>query len=316
MGYYAKPEKQAQRVIRWGLALGSGRRDNKTPGQIHSLSTASAYRSALTTFCRWIQENQLGNLVQANVKTCSRFLEERAGQVGQKTLDRDRQAIQYLLTRTSSTNVRLPRIKSTYAGGRHLAQQSRAYTRDQVEFISSNLSRRSALATRIAYAAGLRGHELYSLQRRSERGPSAHRKWSKERFFGRAGVVYTVKGKGGLGTRGDHSNSTGQRTRTQTSGLNRLLFETGASIISSITTSRQGKVSPTSLPKLVSSTLDGPPVPTACVMGMRKCGWMNSIPAGLPARNEWKSSARSSDTFVPISSKPIFDRFLSSSFYG
>ena len=32
----------------------------------------------------------------------------------------------------------------------------------------------------------------------SERAPSAHRKWSKERFFGRGGVVYTVKGKGGL----------------------------------------------------------------------------------------------------------------------
>ena len=198
MGYYAKPEKQAQRVIRWGLALGSGRRDNKSPGLIHSLSTANAYRSALTTFCRWIQENQLGNLVQANVRTCSRFLEERAVRVGQKTLDRDRQAIQYLLTRTTSTNVRLPRIKSTYAGGRHLAQQSRAYTKDQVEFICSNLSRRSALATRIAYAAGLRGHELYSLKCRSERAPSAHRKLSKERFLGRAGVVYTVKGKGGL----------------------------------------------------------------------------------------------------------------------
>ncbi len=198
MGYYAKPEKQAQRVIRWGLALGSGRRDNKSPGLIHSLSTANAYRSALTTFCRWIQENQLGNLVQANVKTCSRFLEERAVRVGQKTLDRDRQAIQYLLTRTTSTNVRLPRIKSTYAGGRHLAQQSRAYTKDQVEFICSNMSARSALAARVAYAAGLRGHELYTLKRRSERAPSAHRKWSKERFFGRGGVVYTVKGKGGL----------------------------------------------------------------------------------------------------------------------
>ena len=198
MGYYAKPEKQAQRVIRWGLALGSGRRDNKNPGLIHSLSTANAYRSALTTFCRWIQENQLGNLVQVNVKTCSRFLEERAGMVGQKTLDRDRQAIQYLLTRTTSTNVRLPRIKSTYAGGRHLAQQSRAYTKDQVEFICSNMSARSALATRVAYAAGLRGHELYTLKRRSERAPSVHRKWSKERFAGRWGVVYTVKGKGGL----------------------------------------------------------------------------------------------------------------------
>ena len=40
--------------------------------------------------------------------------------------------------------------------------------------------------------------ELYSLKRRSERGPSAHRNWSKERFVGRDGIVYTVKGKGGL----------------------------------------------------------------------------------------------------------------------
>ena len=198
MGYYAKPEKQAQRVISWGLALGTGRRNNKSPAQIHSISTANAYRSALTTFCRWIQKNRLGNLIQVNVKTCSSFLEERAGQVGQKTLDRDRQAIQYLLGRTTRMKILLPRIKSTYSGGRHLAKQSRAYTRDQVDFISSKLSRRSALATRIAYAAGLRGHELYSLQRRSERGPSVHRKWSKDRFLGRAGVVYTVKGKGGL----------------------------------------------------------------------------------------------------------------------
>ena len=203
MGYYAKPEKQAQRVISWGLALGSGRRNNKSPALIHSISTANSYRSALTTFCRWIQENQLGNLIQVNVKTCSSFLEERAGQVGQKTLDRDRQAIQYLLGRTTRMKILLPRIKSTYSGGRHLAKQSRAYTRDQVEYICSNLSRRSALATRIAYAAGLRGHELYSLKRRSERAPSAHRKWSKDRFLGRAGVVYTVKGKGGLGARGD-----------------------------------------------------------------------------------------------------------------
>ena len=45
---------------------------------------------------------------------------------------------------------------------------------------------------------GWRGHELYSLKRRSERAPSAHRKWSKDRFLGRAGIVYTVKGKGGL----------------------------------------------------------------------------------------------------------------------
>ena len=300
-------------VIRWGLALGSGRRDNKSPALIHSISTANAYRSALTTFCRWIQENQLGNLVQANVKTCSRFLEERAGQVGQKTLDRDRQAIQYLLTRTTSTNVRQPRIKSTYAGGRHLAQQSRAYTKDQVEFIFSNMSARSALATRVAYAAGLRGHELYTLRRRLERAPSVHRKWSKERFSGRWGVVYTVKGKGGLVrevllpaqlAKELELRRLAEPVTLRNRGINHQQHY-------DITA---GKASPTSLPKPVSSTLDGPPVPTACAMGTHKCGWMNSIPVSLPVRNEWKSSARNSDTFVPISSKPIFDRHLPSSF--
>ena len=94
--------------------MGSGRRNNKSPALIHSISTANAYRSALTTFCRWIQNNRLGNLIQVNVKTCSSFLEERAGQVGQKTLDRDRQAIQYLLGRTTKMKILLPRIKSTY----------------------------------------------------------------------------------------------------------------------------------------------------------------------------------------------------------
>ena len=123
MGYYAKPEKQAQRVISWGLALGFGRRNYKSPALIHSISTANSYRSALTTFCRWIQKNRLGNLIQVNVKTCSTFLEERAGQVGQKTLDRDRQAIQYLLGRTTRMKILLPRIKSTYSGG-HTSQNS------------------------------------------------------------------------------------------------------------------------------------------------------------------------------------------------
>ena len=163
------------------------------------------------------KKKQLGNLMQANVKVCSTFLEERAGQVGQKTLDRDRQAIQYLLTRTTRMEIRLPRIKSTYSGGRQLAKQSRAYTRDQVQFICSNLSGRSALATRIAYAAGLRGHELYTLQRRSERGPSPHRKWSKDRFCRSRGCRLYGKRQGRFGTRGTHSSSTGQRTRTQTS---------------------------------------------------------------------------------------------------
>lgn len=125
------------------------------------------------------------------------YLNERRFQVGQKTLDRDRQAAQYLL-RQIGTNVKLKRILSTFRGGRILANQSRGYTPEQVEAIASSQSARTGLATRIAYVAGLRAHELLTIRRKSEQPASTHRKWSNNRFAGRCGAAYTVVGKGGL----------------------------------------------------------------------------------------------------------------------
>jgi hypothetical protein len=55
-----------------------------------------------------------------------------------------------------------------------------------------------SLATQLAYAAGLRAHELLTLQRLEQRTASTHRQWSSQRFLGRKGEVYTVVGKGGL----------------------------------------------------------------------------------------------------------------------
>ncbi|MGE6106154.1 site-specific integrase, partial [Aeromonas veronii] len=53
------------------------------------------------------------------------------------------------------------------------------------------------LATELAYAAGLRAHELLTLRRGEERAadprPALASKWQ-----GRNGVIYTVHGKGGL----------------------------------------------------------------------------------------------------------------------
>ena len=125
------------------------------------------------------------------------YLNERRFQVGQKTIDRDRQAVQFLLRQTG-TIVKLKRILSTFRGGRKLAQQSRGYTPEQVEAIASSQSARTALATRIAYVAGLRAHELLTIHRKSEQPTSTHRKWSDRRFAGRNGEAYTVIGKGGL----------------------------------------------------------------------------------------------------------------------
>ncbi|TEW38494.1 site-specific integrase, partial [Escherichia coli] len=58
----------------------------------------------------------------------------------------------------------------------------------------------NALSTAIAHAAGLRSHELLTLRRIEERSPSpdAVSRALPEKFSGREGVHYTVKGKGGL----------------------------------------------------------------------------------------------------------------------
>jgi len=91
----------------------------------------------------------------------------------------------------------------------------------------------------------------------------------KRKELGRDGVVYTVKGKGGLVR--DVIIPTHLTKELELRHLpDRLLFETGASIIIRITKLQPDKYLPTSLPRPVSRALDGLPAPTACAMGMRK----------------------------------------------
>ena len=189
---------QARYWVQRGLALGEPRHGRASDGKIHSVGTKRNYEGVLTRFCRWIQTNKMRDLESVSLQNAMKYLNERAGQVGQKTLDLDRQAIQYLFRQTSGANVRLERVKSSYTGGRSLATEPRAYTFDQVEAVCSRLSARAALAARIAYAAGLRAHELVTLRPAGELHASAHRKWSKDRFLGQAGKLYVVVGKGGL----------------------------------------------------------------------------------------------------------------------
>ncbi|MGI9449740.1 MAG: site-specific integrase, partial [Geminicoccaceae bacterium] len=77
-------------------------------------------------------------------------------------------------------------------------QQSRAYSKDEAERIANGQAAHNALATRIAYDAGLRAHELLTLRRSDEAGPTRARQWRSDLFQGRTGVRYVVTGKGGL----------------------------------------------------------------------------------------------------------------------
>ena len=192
------PRKQAIYIVRRALALKIPKSMREDDGRIYSTGTAECYRSALTTFCKWLQKEQLGDLRGVNAMTVARYLEHRQPLVGQKTLDLDRQAAQFLLRQNYGQKVQLPRIQSTCRQGRRLSEESRAYFPEQVDLIARNLPASSSLAVQIAHATGVRARELLTL-RRAERAPaSARRLWSDARFSGRTGVRYTVRGKGGL----------------------------------------------------------------------------------------------------------------------
>lgn len=188
MARFRSPKSQAKHAVSKKIALGQRRHDQQGDGRIHSVGTARGYQQALKGFAEYLQKQHLGDLGNASVKEAQQYLEARAMMVAQKTLDLDRQAIQmHLETQLDVVKSKLETVLST-----------RSYTPVQVERVASAQTECNSLATQIAYSAGLRAHELFTLQPASERQASTHREWSTNRFTGRSGELYTVEGKGGL----------------------------------------------------------------------------------------------------------------------
>lgn len=186
MGKFAKAETQAASVIN---AL-------QRSGAIQSLRTADNYRQALTQVCRFVKSERLGSLRNLTPEQAISYLEMRGEEIGQKTLDQERHAIQAMmqhLTHKLDVKAHLPSVKSDY----QQILTSRSYTTQQVAIVAEAQRDMNSLSTQIAHAAGLRGHELLTLRRIEERDPSS-RPALAEKFQGREGERYTVKGKGGL----------------------------------------------------------------------------------------------------------------------
>jgi integrase len=188
MPRFRSARAQAEHAVSQKVAFGQGRHDHQGDGCIHSVGTARGYEQALKGFVEYLQTHKLGDLSSATVKEARQYLAVRAEMVAQKTLDLDRQAIQMHL------GVQLEVVKSEKV----TILSTRSYTPAQVERIVLAQTERNALATRIAYSAGLRAHELLTLRLAGERQASMHREWSGDRFSGRSGERYTVEGKGGL----------------------------------------------------------------------------------------------------------------------
>ena len=133
------------------------------------------------------------------------YLNARAAEVGQKTLDMERQAIQAMMVNVTCQmrpGTRLPVVKSFEPH----RPKPRAYSPAQVRAVAGRQRARNALATEIAHASGIRAHELLTLGRPEEQPADDRRERSHltgtaaegMKFAGRSGVIYTVVGKGGL----------------------------------------------------------------------------------------------------------------------
>ena len=151
MAIFAKPKSQAAKVMK------------RLQGTvIESVGTVRNYEQCLSGVAKFMKnEGNFNGLMSMTIDQAIRYLTIRSEEVGQKQLDMDRQAIQMMFTHVTgvlSKGDKLPVVKSEYKQ----LLQSRAYTELQVNEITKRQRYHNALATRIALAAGLRVHELYT----------------------------------------------------------------------------------------------------------------------------------------------------------
>ena len=156
---------------------------------LQSQGTERNYEQALKGCAEFLKENRMGDLRGLDADKALAYLESRSQEVGQKTLDMDRQAMQAVLGETLAV------VKSEL----DTTLSSRAYTPEQAALVAEAQSDKHSLATQIAENAGLRAHELLTLRPVEERAADTHRDYRDDRFAGREDVaIYTVEGKGGL----------------------------------------------------------------------------------------------------------------------
>jgi len=165
-------------------------------GAISSARTYENYQSALTHIAQVFKENNQPSINQVTPEQATQYLVDRAAEVGQSQLNLERQAMQSVMRNINGNlgqKETLPVIKSEF----QTIRESRAYSPRQVEIVAGHQQAHNALSTEIAYAAGLRAHELLTIRPISERAPDP-RPAHEAKFEGREGVSYTVVGKGGL----------------------------------------------------------------------------------------------------------------------
>ncbi|MGC0798022.1 site-specific integrase [Pantoea agglomerans] len=161
-----------------------------------SVGTVRNYQAALTRIALYFRINGGVNLQDITPEMANPYLHKRAAVVGQKSLDMERQALQAMMTHLTQ-KLLFGEILEIVHSLKERKLLSRSYTAEQIFLISSHQSDKNGLSTLIAYNAGLRSHELFTICELQQRQPDI-RPVSAKKFMGRFGKVYTVQGKGGL----------------------------------------------------------------------------------------------------------------------
>lgn len=185
MARFSSPAKQARSIVN------ELRRDKILP----SIRSGQNYLERLTIIGKYSQQMGLPRLRDMTPNDCIIYLERRAQEVKQSTLDSEKLALQYTLQLTGKLDKseKLPRINSEV----DQALRSRFYNKDQIDLIKSHQSEVYRLSIDITYACGLRAADLYTLKPIAEQPPH-QRPANTEKFLGREGERYTVVSKGGL----------------------------------------------------------------------------------------------------------------------
>ncbi|MGI9486119.1 MAG: site-specific integrase [Geminicoccaceae bacterium] len=189
--------EQARNLLKGHLALDSrhaakraaGVKGGRSTGKIHSIATFNKYAGTLKNAGEWLKaEHQIRHLDKVTPVQAQAYLQHRRESgIGQKQLDADRNALQFITGRLEQVHAVTPQ-----------KLDPRAYSAEQVRLVAGRQTERNALSTELVYRTGLRAHELFTLKRQDEAQPFAHRTWHPARFQGRDGVRYIATGKGGL----------------------------------------------------------------------------------------------------------------------
>ena len=172
-------------------------------GLIQSVGTNRNYKDCLTAFAQYIKDTRQGDLRNSTRELAEQYLQTRAQDLSQKSLDMQRQAIQcYFVAKGEiKENEKLEIVKSE----KETVLEHRAYTPEQVEKVAASQTECNAFSTQLAYACGLRAHELLTIRPLSEQPADVRRyedgstKSLDTKWQGREeGVPYSVVGKGGL----------------------------------------------------------------------------------------------------------------------